>query len=378
MNAFDFPPHGAFARLNLAALGRNFCLLRELARTTSPSARVIAVVKDNAYGHGLAAVLPSLCRVGCDFFAVSTGAEALQVRGFCPTANILVLGYTPPSEAPALAAADITQSVFSVPYAAALNDALSDCGQKLRIHIKIDGGLCRGGLPPEDETELTAVLGQKCLLPTGIYTHFPAADTDSAGTRRALTAFLKTRQLAKKAGFSLFSHAAASAATLRVPESRLDGIRAGIALYGLPPVRTVLPLSPVLSLHAPVICLRQVPAGTPVGYGGDFVTTRPSLIGTLPIGYGDGFCRALGTQPVTLCHEKQRFSVPVAGRICMDHTMVDLTDTPAAPGDRVCLWENAAAPAQALGTIPYEVLSALSPRVKRLAHPACTDCCPNC
>lgn len=365
MSPATFVPYRAFAKVDAKALCRNFDLLRALARRQNPNARPIAVVKDNAYGHGLETVLPLLLQAGCDFFAVATAKEALTTRALCPKADILVLGYTPPTEVLALATAGITQSVFSAAYAAALSATLSAVGQKLRIHVKIDGGLCRGGLDPTDAAGLRRVLKQRKLVPTGLYTHFPVADTDAEATKRALSGLLTCRKIAREAGFDLFCHSAASAAALTLPESVLDGIRVGIALYGLPPVKTDLPLAPVLSLHAPLIQLRAVPAGTPVGYGGALVTKRPSLIGTLPVGYGDGFCRALSKTAVTLWHGEHSFSVPVAGRICMDHTMVDVTDTPAEVGDTVCLWQDASAPAAALDTIPYEVLTALSPRVER-------------
>ncbi len=365
MSTAFFPPCRAFVKIDGKALCRNYRLLREKARQYNPNARLVAVVKDNAYGHGLSAAVPLLLGAGCDCFAVATADEAFCIRGFSPTAEILVLGYTPPTAAPALAAAEITQTVFCAGYASALSAAMAGDGQKLRIHIKINGGLCRGGLDPADTTGLLALLSLPHLTPTGLYTHFPSADTDVTTTRRALTAFCACREVTRRAGFSLFAHAAASAAALTVPEATLDGIRTGISLYGLPPVETELPLTPALSLHAPVICLSRVPAGTAVGYGGDFVTRRDTLLGTLPIGYGDGFWRALSGLRVTLTHDEKSFSAPIVGRICMDHTVLDLTGTPAAIGDTVCLWQDARTPAARLHTIPYEILTALSPRVER-------------
>lgn len=365
MRSAAFPNFRAFAEIDGAALCRNYRLLLERARERTPRARLLAVVKDDAYGHGISQVVPLLLGAGCDFFAVATAAEAFGIRELSPTADILILGYTPPATAPALSAARITQTVFSLDYALALNTAMAAVGQKLFIHAKINGGLCRGGLDPADGEGLLRLLSLPHLAPTGLYTHFPAADTDAAATRRALTDFLCAVRVAKRAGYALFTHAAASAAALTLPEAVLDGIRVGIALYGLPPVETPLPLSPVLSLHAPVICLSCVPAGTPVGYGGEFVTGRETLLGTLPIGYGDGLWRCLRPLCVLLRHGDQTFSAPIAGRICMDHTVVDLTDTPAAIGDVVCLWQDARAPAALAGTIPYEILTALSPRIER-------------
>ena len=362
-----FPPYRGFAALDIGALVRNFCLLREKAQTVNPNARVIAVVKANAYGHGAAPVLPALFRAGCDFFAVATPDEALEARRLCGSADILVLGYTPPNRAIALAEANITQTVFSAAYGAALSSVMSAAKLRLKIHLKIDGGMCRQGFAPSDDEGLLQTLRRRGLQATGLYTHFPSADSDPAATKQALDVFCTCRDRLKAAGFPLFAHAAASAAALTMGDSVLDAIRVGIALYGIPPVTTDLPLSPVLSLHAPIVQIREVGANTPIGYGGDFVTQKDSRIGVLPIGYADGFCRRLSGLFVTLSHKGDHFSVPLVGRVCMDQLMVDLTDTPAAVGDTVCLWRDAVSVADRLSTIPYEVLSALSPRIARIA-----------
>ena len=363
-----FPPYRGFAALDIGALIRNFCLLRKKAQDASKSARVIAVVKANAYGHGAATVIPALARAGCDFFAVATPDEALEARRLCGEADILVLGYTPPNRAPALAEAHITQTVFSAAYAAALSSVMSAAKARLRIHLKIDGGMCRQGFAPSDDEGLLQAIRRRGLLATGLYTHFPCADSDPVATKQALDAFCACRDRLRDAGFPLFSHAAASAAALTMGESVLDAIRPGIALYGIPPVSTDLPLSPVLSLHAPIVQIHEVGANTPIGYGGDFVTPRESRIGVLPIGYADGFSRRLSGLSVTLSHNGADFPVPAVGRVCMDQLMIDLTDTPAAVGDTVCLWRDAVEIAECLSTIPYEVLSALSPRISRIAN----------
>ena len=365
MDPSAFPSCRAFAKIDGRALCRNYHLLLLKAQESNPRAQLIAVVKDDAYGHGLSVVLPLLLQAGCDFFAVATAAEALAARAICPKADILVLGYTPPSLAHILAQARVTQTVFSADYGAALNDALKTVDCRLRCHIKMNGGLCRGGFDPDDTKGMLGLLSHARLLPTGIYTHFPAADTDRSGTRRALYALCHAADLLQQTGTSLFVHAAASAAALTMPDTVLDGIRTGIALYGLPPVPTELPLAPVLSLHAPVVCLSRVGAGTPIGYGGDLITKRETLLGTLPIGYGDGLWRSLRTLTATLHHKNETFAAPILGRICMDHTIVDLTDTPAEIGDTVCLWQSADLPAYHANTIPYEILTAVSKRVER-------------
>lgn len=359
MRVSDFSATRAFALVDTAAIRHNFCLVRRYLKQHDSVARIISVVKTNAYGHGLLPVAAALVSEGCDFFAVATAEEALALRAVCPQADILILGYTPPQKAPLLARAHILQAVFSAPYAVALSRALDKA--TLGIHIKIDGGLCREGFDAADKAEMLAAIRQKNLRLQGVFTHFPAADTDPVGTRAALNKFLACRKELQ----APFAHAAASAALLTVPESLSDGVRAGLLLYGISPVRTALPLRPALSLFAPIQQIRTVRAGTPVGYGGDFVTARDSRIGTLPIGYGDGLCRRMTGAPVTLLHGGKRFSVPICGRISMDMTTVDLTDTPARVGDNVCLFESAADPAAVIGSIPYEMLTALSARVER-------------
>ena len=200
------------------------------------------------------------------------------------------------------------------------------------------------------------------LTVSGLFTHYPSADTDPDATRRALSDFLRLRALLPA---GLFAHTAASAAALSLPETVLDGARPGLALYGYAPVKTALSLRPALRLLAPVVQLCDVPRGTKVGYGGAFITSRPSRVGTLPVGYADGFSRDLGGMTVTLLHAGKRYPVPLCGRVCMDYCMADLTDTPAALGDAVCLMDNADAAAARRGTIPSEILTAVTARVER-------------
>ncbi len=366
----SYPDSRAFATVSATALQQNYRLLAQRAAMGEVPARkprIIAVVKANAYGHGTGVVVPALLRAGCDFFAVATLEEAREVRFLAPLADILILGYTPPAYASELAALDVMQTVFSPEYAAALSEGALAAGVFLKIHLKVDGGMCRLGFAPEAIDELLCAASERRLQAVGIYTHFPVADRDKEATRAAFSRFLSCRQALCAEGLSLFSHAAASAALLTLPETVLDGARVGLALYGVSPVKTALPLTPALTLKAPVIQIRRVEAGTPVGYGGSFITARPSFIGTLPIGYADGvpraFCRSVGR--VRVFHAENAFSVPVAGHICMDQMMVDLTDTPVSVGDLAVIFDDVAAVAAALDTIPYEIFTAIGARVIR-------------
>ena len=183
----------AIAHIDTAALSANFISLHNYAtqhtKGTRPP-RTIAVVKANAYGHGAALAVPAFSRAGCDFFAVATVEEAIEVRSLCPPADILILGYTPPARAADLARYNLTQTVFSPEYAQALSKAATVMGVFVKIHLKIDGGMCRLGFSPQCTQEIVRAATEKNLIPLGIYTHFPSADTDLPATRAALSRFL--------------------------------------------------------------------------------------------------------------------------------------------------------------------------------------------
>ena len=365
MESILFPPTRAFALVDTEALVQNHRILAESAQTGRKKAALIAVVKANAYGHGAGIVIPALYKAGCRHFAVATLEEAIEARGHAPDAAILILGYTPPDCAAQLAGLHLTQTVFSLSYARALAREATARGLLLDVHLKVDCGMCRLGFSPRQPDELPEAAGLTGLCPTALYTHLPLADLDPEVTRAQLSLFERCRTALAHRGLPLPAHAAASAAMLTLPDACLDAVRPGIALYGYPPVATDLALRPALSLCAPLVQVREVPCGTAVGYGASFVTTRPSRIGVLAIGYADGFPRALADLPLTLLHGGRRYGVRMAGRICMDQAMVDLTDTPAAVGDTVVLWQDAGEVAKRLSTIPYEVLTALSARLLR-------------
>lgn len=357
MSYAPFSRPRAVAEIDKNALFHNF---RRISRACG---KTVAVVKAQGYGHGLSHVIPPLLAAGCDFFAVASTHEALEVRKLAPFADILLLGYAPISEMATLAKAKITLCAFSRSYAEALSLAAGEQGEKLAVHLKIDTGMCRLGFSVEDTEEILRVLALPHLHVCGIFTHFPKADTDREGTRLALARFNALRE---RLPVPLFAHAAASAAALTLPEARLDAIRAGIALYGYPPVETALDLRPAMRVLAPVVQLHHVAAGTKIGYGGDFICARESVIGTVPLGYADGFFRTLTGYRLTVLYEGHTFQAPVVGRVCMDYLMLDLTDVPAKEGKTVCVFGDFAAAARHAGTIPYELLTAVSARVERV------------
>lgn len=365
----DLSTMRAVAAIDTAALIHNYQALRSFAsQGAEKPPRMIAVVKANAYGHGLMLAAKAFLRAGCDFFGVATIEEALTLRKITPSADILVLGYTPPHRAGQLAAKHITQTVFSVAYAAMLASAAVQVGVTVPIHIKIDCGMHRLGFSPNKPNDILIAATQKGLQPTGVYTHFAAADTDAVTTQAALNRFLDCRASLSDSGLTLFAHAAASAALLSLPQSVLDGVRPGLALYGISPVPTTLQLRPALTVLTHIVQIHDLPADTPVGYGGSFVTKKPSRIGTAPLGYGDGIPRSFSGQTVCVFHQGNAFFVPVVGRICMDQMMLDLEDTPIEVGDTVQVFTDISRTASALHTIPYEILTALGPRITRRAR----------
>ena len=350
----------ALAEIDTKALCDNFAALSRACGKT------IAVVKANAYGHGLSLAVPALLRAGCDFFAVATAREAFAVRKLAPFADILLLGYAPLDKLAPLCAAGILLCVFSLPQALALSDAALAAAVAPRVHLKIDGGMCRLGFAVGDTDAILRVMRLPHLRVCGIFTHFPCADTDPEGTLRALCGFNALRAALP---VPLFAHAAASAAALSLPKARLDAVRVGIALYGYAPVSTPLSLRPVMRVIAPVVQLHRVSAATPVGYGADFRCEKQSVIGTVPLGYADGIPRSLSGFRVTVLCEGRPYTAPIVGRVCMDYLMLDLTDLPAKEGETVCVFGDFGAAARFAHTIPYELLSAISARVVRRQAP---------
>lgn len=348
----------AVAEVDTSALAHNFRQLKGAC-----TGRTIAVVKADAYGHSLSLVVPALLAAGCDFFAVATCEEGIALRALAPTADVLVLGYLPLSQLREAVAARLLLTVFSTEQAHALSRAAQALGTAVHVHLKIDTGMHRLGLLC-DKSRIRPLFSLANLQICGIFTHFPLADTDPAATRQALAKFLALRR--ELPGY-LLAHAAASAAALALPAAHLDAIRPGIALYGYPPVKTSLSLRPVMRVLAPVVQIKELAAGERVGYGGEFIAARHMRIGTVPLGYADGILRTLTGFCATVLCNGVRHRAPIVGRICMDYLMLDLTAVPAKSGQTVCVFEDFDAAARHAGSIPYELLTAVSARVPRRA-----------
>jgi Alr-MurF fusion protein len=363
----------AWIEVAVEAIAQNTCLLR---RIVGPRAAVMGVVKANAYGHGAAQAAAAMLRGGAAHLGVATVGEGQRLRAAGIGAPILVLGHTPPEQVHDALCAGLSLSVGALETARAAARAALDIGCTPALHLKIDTGMHRLGLLPHQVGAfLEAARGLRGIAWEGIYTHFAAADESGCEqTVAQLDCFGEVLRQTRRAGwrFSIV-HAANSAAALGHPESRLDMVRSGIALYGIAPGD--LPLAdgfrPALAFRTRIVRLAWLPPGSAVSYGGTYVTPAERQIATIPVGYADGFRRSPPWREVLVGGRR----APVVGRICMDYAMVDVTEVPgAALGDEVTLLGSqgggtiaAEEVAGWLGTNAYEVVTTLLPRGPRVA-----------
>ena len=364
------PRGSARAVVDLAAIAANYRFLR--ARV-APRA-VYAVVKADAYGHGAPAVARRLMAEGADRFAVAQADEGVALRRAGVGGEILVLSHADARDLSRLRGYALTPALYDLGQAKAFADATSALAEALPVHVELDTGMGRAGLRPEQLDEAAVLLrAARGLAVEGTFANLSSADDRSSpATARQASLLREGAARLKAAGVSTgVIHAANSAAILASPDAWLDAVRPGLALYGVAPSAEPWPaaLTPALSVETEVVSVRRVPAATPLGYGGRFVTTRATTIAVLPIGYGDGYRRSLSGRVAVLLRGRR---APVVGAISMDVTLVDATDTGADRGDPVvCLgaqgseavgaWELA----RAADTIPYEVLCGLGARVRR-------------
>ena len=368
------PDARAWAEIDAGALRHNLAALSALLPA---GAALMPVVKANAYGHGDLEVARICAGQGVTAFAVATAAEGARLRRGGVRGTILILGCTGPEEAPLLARHRLTQAVVSAAHARALEAA----GRRLEVHLKIDTGLHRLGFAWDDGAGLAVPFRCRHLKVTGTFTHLSdaeAADPDSrARTEEELRRFRAAVETLRRAGHEPGAlHFQGSYGLLNLPGLPCDYARPGIALYGVhsapgQETRAKPGLRPVLSLRARVVQLHRLEAGERAGYDGSFTARRPTVLATVSIGYADGWPRALsnGAGRVLL----RGRSAPVAGLVCMDQLLADVTDIPGVtPGDAATLIgrdgdqeitaEEAAA---AAGTITNELLSRLGPRLPR-------------
>jgi alanine racemase len=375
--------HAVWAEIDLAAIAHN---TRELRRLLRPPVRLLAAVKANGYGHGAEQVARVALRNGATDLGVARIAEGIALRRAGISAPILILGRTSGVYAQQLMTYRLIPSVFSVQNAHELAAGALKAGQVLPVHIKIDSGMGRLGLPCDglhsgaDGSTLEAVLAISRLQGIqleGIFTHFATADQADLGyARKQFAHFEHLLAGIEAAGLHIpLRHAANSGAIMQMPETHLDMVRAGISVYGLYPSaevdRSAIALRPALSLKAPIIHLKHVPAGTCISYGCTYRTPAAAIIATVPVGYADGYRRGLSNKGAMLAGGMR---VPIVGRVCMDLTMIDVSRVPGAKvGDEVVLIGrqndaviSAEEVAATLDTINYEVVAGLTERVKRV------------
>jgi len=372
------PSRPAWIEIDEGALANN---VRQIRRLIGPQRLLAGVVKANAYGHGAIPVARQILAAGADRLAVATLSEALELRTAGIDAPILVLGYTPPRQAAEVVRAGVTATVYDVETAQALAEAAAQQGVRAAVHVKVNTGMNRLGLDPEDAPAfLEALRAMATLEAEGVFTHFATSDTDRAFALVQAARFGAMIAALEAAGLRPpLVHAANSAATLTLPETHFDMVRCGIALYGLDPDEEMTPLPagfrPVLSWKAEVAQVRTLPPGAGVSYGLEFVTRRSSTLAVIPVGYADGFPRRPLTWGGVLIHGKE---APIVGRVCMDQSLVDVTDIAAAgepvrQGDLVVLIGrqgeaaiSAEEAARRIGTINYDVVSRILARVPRI------------
>jgi len=362
----------AAAYIHAENLKGNFRELRKLAG----NAKLCAVIKADAYGHGALAVSKILEREGADYLAVALLEEALELRAAGIGSPILVLGTTDAGNADIVVSRHITQTVFTEDLAGALSASASRLGLPAKIHVKVDTGMHRQGIRVEDAGAFArALISLGGLTVEGAYSHFAEADNpDTSFTMRQLADFHRALGGMKAAGLSPpLRHIANSAGLLHFPEARLDMVRPGILLYGLSPdAAHGLPegFRPVMRFCASIAALRTIPAGESVSYGRLFTAARTTRLALLQIGYADGYSRLLSNKAHVVVKGKR---APLAGRVCMDQIMIDVTDIPeASVGDEATLFGlpelQAGELARLMGTIDYEVSCGISKRVPRIVE----------
>lgn len=358
--------------INLGNIAQNFAAIRAHVG----KAAVMSVVKANAYGHGIVEVAEHLVQHGATCFGVALLEEAIVLRQAGIEVPILVFGGVATRQIPQFIAHDLMMTASSIDKLRQIDDAAAAAKTKARVHLKIDTGMERIGVHwYSAEKLLEASLSFANVEVAGIYSHFANSDADDlSSAKEQLARFLETLEFYSKRGLQTPQrHMANSGGILQLPESHLDLVRPGIMLYGVYPSRetkqTVV-VKPALSWKSQVVYFKVVQPGHAVSYGGTWVSDHPVRVVTVPVGYGDGYFRALSNRGQVLIRGQRH---PIAGRVCMDQFMVNLEWGTAYNGDVVTLIGNdgdetisAQDVADSAGTIAYEVLTNINARVPRV------------
>lgn len=362
--------------VHLGNLKTNFSAIR---RHVGDGPEIFGVVKANGYGHGAVIVCRALAEAGCRRFAVATPDEGLGLREAGIGEPILVLGPSPEKSADEYVSHDIASSVTDLHFARALGEAASRRGRQAAVHVKVDSGMGRIGFLPED---IPSVLDELLTIPglkiEGMFTHFAVADESRLEyTDYQFSGLTRALKAAEERGVRIpMRHACNSAGLLACPDKFLDAVRPGLILYGMWPSEECprpIELKPTFEVKTEIAFVKQLPPRSGVGYGLRYMTRGHEEIAVLPVGYADGYSRALSMKVPVLVKGRR---VPMRGNICMDQTMIDVTGLDAKVGDEVVLigrqGDEVITPEEigaARNTINYEVPNAFLKRVPRVYIP---------
>lgn len=339
-------------------------------------AEVLAVVKADAYGHGAVMCAKELISAGASYLAVAAADEAVELRCADIDCSILILTYVPYDALDELMKYDFTYTVYDIEFAVAINRAAIKSGMKQRIHIKCDTGMGRLGFCGWDEISeaLEAISNMKHIIIEGIFTHLSTAEEeDTKYSRSQIEKFKHILKKAENMGFLFkYRHIANSAASVRYNNDEFNMVRPGLILYGMYPSQKndddEYDIKPVMSLRTVIAQLRKFDSGKYISYNRTYVTKDEEVLAALPLGYADGYPRALSGKGNVIIKGRK---CPVVGRICMDQTVVNATAVMAVKGDEVILiGENLSAEdvAAAADTINYEITTRIGRRVPRLYY----------
>lgn len=370
-----------WAEIDLSAIVHNF---NEVKRVISPNTEIMAVIKADAYGHGSFHVAKEVIEAGAKYLAVARIDEAIFLREMGIDRDILVFGYVPENRLKDALKYNFTISLFDMAQAKSYANIARSLGKRLNVHIKVDTGMGRLGFVLSDERlkaktidEIFEVFQIDGLDIKGIYTHFACADEkDLTFSYDQLKLFLELKDvIQKKIRKKILFHAANSAGVIQLPMAHLDIVRPGIMLYGLYPSSYVkslkkVDLKPAMTLKARIAQVKDVGAGFKVSYGSTYKTSKKTRLATIPIGYADGYPRILSNKGEVLIKGKR---AKICGRVCMDQMVVDCTDIDVKIGDEVLIFGkdkygelSVDEVATWANTINYEIVSALTKRVKRI------------
>ena len=363
-----------WAEIDLDALVHNF---KEIRKKVGPDVGVMAIVKAQGYGHGMVQVSRPLEKEGVNYFGVTSPSEAFSLRKEGIKSSILILGPTMLGEIGKIIKKDITQTICTKEMALVLQGECKKLKKRFKVHIEIDTGMGRTGVPHQRALKLIKeIIKIPELEVEGIFTHFSTADEENKSfTKEQIKRFKEVLEKLEGEGIDIpLRHAANSAGVLNFPESYFNMVRPGLALYGIYPSEYVsrsLDLHPVMSLKSKVTYLKRVKKGATISYGKTYVTDKDTTIAILPIGYEDGYNRLLSNKGEVIIKSKR---VRIAGRVCMDQTILDVGEVPDVKvGDEVVLIGKQGKEkvsveeiAKRVNTVPHEVVCRIAERVPRI------------